>query len=84
MRDTPTVLDGLHARADEIAASRAGLGGSRHAHAAVLDRLGANRRSAEAQGWTACAFARDGGMGRLRMLGMPPGGVARTEVPDQG
>jgi hypothetical protein len=79
-----SVLAGLHARADEIALSRAGLGGSQQAHGAILDRLAANRRSAEAQGWTACASERDGGMGRLRMLGIPPGGAGRTEVPDQG
>jgi hypothetical protein len=84
MRAATPVLDGLHARADEIARSRAGLGGSKEAHAAIVLRLGANRRTAEAQGWTACGFARDGGMGRLRMLGVPPGGVEPTEVPDGG
>ena len=84
MRAETPVLDGLHARADEIARSRAGLSGSQQAHTAIVERLGANRRTAEAQGWTSCGFERDGGMGRLRMLGVPPGGVGRTEVPDCG
>jgi hypothetical protein len=84
MRAPVTVLDRLHARADEIATSRAAISGSQQAHAAILDRLAANRRSAEQQGWTGCGFERDGGMGRLRMLGIAPGGTQRTEVPDQG
>jgi hypothetical protein len=52
------------------------------AHAAVLDRLAANRRIAEAAGWTSCALEREGDAGRFRLIGVPPGTGMRTEVPD--
>ena len=51
-------------------------------HAAVVERLTTNRAYAEAAGWTACALERDGGMGRLRMIGVAPGGAGRSIVPD--
>lgn len=82
---TPSgILAALHARADEIATSRAGLGGSHLAHQAILDRLAQNRLAAMRQGWTSCTLERVGGMGRLQMVGIPPGGAVRSEVPDQG
>jgi hypothetical protein len=84
MSDHASVLNGLHARFDAISTSRAGIGGSWTAHVAILDRLAANRRGAEAAGWTECALERDGGMGRLRMFGIPPGESGRAEVPDHG
>lgn len=84
MSETDGSLEALHARADEIATSRAGGGGSRAAHLAIVERLTSNRRLAERQGWTACALERAGGMGRMRMVGVPPGGTERIEVPDQG
>jgi hypothetical protein len=52
------------------------------AHAAVLDRLAANRRAAEAAGWTSCAIERAEGAGRFRLFGVPPGAALRAEVPD--
>jgi hypothetical protein len=52
------------------------------AHAAVLDRLAANRRIAEAAGWTSCAIERDGAAGRFHLFGVPPSGTLRAVVPD--
>lgn len=82
MSDHPSVLNALHQRFDAIVISRAGAGGSWAAHVAILDRLASNRRQAEAAGWSSCALERDGGMGRLRMFGIPPGEALRSEVPD--
>lgn len=82
MSELPSVLTTLHARFDALAISRSGAGGSWEAHVAILDRLAANRRGAEAAGWTACALERDGGLGRLRLFGNPPGESRRMEVPD--
>jgi hypothetical protein len=82
MHEHPSVLSTLHARFDALAISRAGAGGSWEAHAAILDRLASNRRGAESMGWTSCALEREGGMGRLRLFGIPPGGWRRMEVPD--
>jgi hypothetical protein len=84
MSDHPSVLEGLQARFDAITISRSGAGGSWNAHVAILDRLASNRRGAESAGWTQCALERDGGMGRLRLFGLPPGDTLRTEVPDPG
>lgn len=84
MSDRASVLKALHARFDEISTSRAGVGGRRTAYVAIHYGLAANRRGAESAGWTACALARDGGMGRLRMFGVPPGESGRAEVPDHG
>ena len=52
------------------------------AHAAILDRLAANRRRAEAEGWTSLALEREGDRGRFRLVGIPPGRALRCEVPD--
>jgi hypothetical protein len=52
------------------------------AYAAVLDRLAANRRIAEASGWTSCAIERDGDVGRFELFGVPPTSGLRTPVPD--
>jgi hypothetical protein len=52
------------------------------AHAAVLDRLGANRQMAEAAGWSSCAIERDDAAGRFQLFGVPPSGTLRTLVPD--
>jgi hypothetical protein len=51
-------------------------------HAALLDRLAAVRRRAEAAGWTSLALERDGAGERFRLFGVPPGGSLRTEVPE--
>jgi hypothetical protein len=75
-------LDTLHAHADALADGDDRDGGRWAAHAAVLDRLAAMRRGAEASGWTALAIERDGQAERFRLFGVPPGGTLRTEVPD--
>jgi hypothetical protein len=74
-------LDSLYERFDAIAKGRA-RGDGRAAHQAVLDRLAANRRAAEAHGWTACAIERAAGMGQMRLWGVPPSGDGRQVVPD--
>jgi hypothetical protein len=75
-------LDTLYARYDGLASGRVKGGDSSRAHAAVLDRLRENGRIAGRDGWTACVLERDGGMGRLRLVGTPPNGGARGVVPD--
>jgi len=80
----PTVLTRLHARFDAIASGADKHNSSWLAHAEVVDRLDVNRRHAETLGWTSCNLQRDGGLGRLRMFGCPPGGTDRSEVPDEG
>ena len=71
----------LYARFDAIAEGLV-RGDSGAAHRAILDRLAANRRTAEGQGWTACALERQGGSGRLLLSGVRPKGGARDVVPD--
>jgi hypothetical protein len=71
----------LYARFDAIAEGVA-RGDSTAAHRAVLDRLAANRRTAESLGWTACALERQGGSGRLLMCGVRSTGSTREVVPD--
>jgi hypothetical protein len=87
MPQSPTVaLSTLYAQFDAIARGRDKYGDSGKAHTAILDRLAANRRDAEAAGWTALALERDGGLGRLRLVGLAPDAVPsvtrRTVVPD--
>jgi hypothetical protein len=79
--DYQVPLETLYARFDAIAKGRE-RGDGRAAHEAVLDRLAANRRVAEAAGWTACALERAGGGGRLRLWGVAPSGEDREVVPD--
>ncbi|HEX5580014.1 MAG TPA: hypothetical protein VFX39_00460 [Gemmatimonadaceae bacterium] len=81
MRDHIVSRDTLYARLDALAYGRTH-GDSWAAHAALLDRLAANRRAAEAQGWTSCALERIGGFGRLTAWGVPPGDVERHPIPD--
>jgi hypothetical protein len=73
-------LQMLYAQCD--AASCAHDGDAWEAYAAVLDRLAANRRIAEAAGWTSCAIERDGDAGRFQLFGIPPSETLRTMVPD--
>ncbi len=82
MKDYTSQLDRLHNRFDAIASRPSAGGNSAAAHGAILGRLAANRRNAEAAGWTACALERDGGSGRLRLICLPPGDRDRREVPD--
>ena len=79
---TPNSLDALYERFDAIANGRNKHGDSRAAHAAIVDRLAANRGGAESAGWTSLALERDGGMGRLRLFGLAPNATTRTIVPD--
>ena len=81
MVDQLVSLETLYARFDAIARGREP-GSSTAAHQAVLDRLAANQRVAERQGWTACALERVAGMGRLRASGVPPTGPGRRPIPD--
>ena len=74
-------LTTLHARFDALAEGRL-VGDSSAAHQAVLDRLAANWRLAEAAGWTDHAFERPGGTGRLHLWGAPPSSHRRELVPD--
>jgi allantoicase len=75
-------LAALYARLDAIARGREKHADSWSAHVAVLDRLSSNRRVAEAVGWSSLALERDGGLGRLRLFGVPPATRLRAEVPD--
>jgi hypothetical protein len=82
MEERDRSLESLHARSDALARGDDRNGGRWTAHAAVLDRLAAMRRDAEAAGWTSLAIERDGPAERFRLLGTPPGGTLRAEVPD--
>src|SRR5919206_961852 len=68
MFDDRVSLDSLYAWLDAIKEGRA-TGDGWGAHVAVLDRLAANRRVAEAHGWTSCALEGQGAGGRLRLWG---------------
>jgi hypothetical protein len=81
MSDYPGPLERLYARHTSIAAGRAD-GDSRLVHLAIIDRLTANRRIAEGEGWTALALERVAGMGRLRLWGVPGAAARREVVPD--
>ena len=81
MSDYQVPLNTLYARFDAIAKGRTP-GDGRVAHEAVLDRLAANRRVAEARGWTSCALERLGEIGQLRLWGIPPSRRDRELVPD--
>jgi hypothetical protein len=75
-------LSTLYAKFDAIACGRDKHGDSEAAHAAILDRLAASRRDAEAAGWTSLGLERDGGMGRIRLVGVAPDTAQRAVVPD--
>ncbi len=77
----PGPLERLYARHMLIATGRAD-GDSRLLHLAIIERLAANRRIAEGEGWTDLAFERVAGMGRLRLWGVPPTRARREVVPD--
>lgn len=81
MLEYPGPLEGLYARHTLISTGRAE-GDSRLVHLAILDRLAANRRIAEAEGWTSLALERVGGIGRLRLRGIPATAERREVVPD--
>ena len=76
-----TSLETLYTRFDAIA-RRGAPGDSSSAHEAVQDRLAANRAVAETNGWTSFALERAGGVGRLRLWGVPPTREDREVVPD--
>ncbi len=81
MSSYPGPLERLYARHMSIATGRAD-GDSRLVHLAILERLGANQRVAESEGWTGLALERVAGMGRLRLSGLPAGAPRREVVPD--
>jgi len=76
-----TQLSALYARFDAIAKGSEN-GNSSAAHGAILERLAANRSRATTDGWTGLSLERDGGGGRLRLVGVPPSESYRTGVPD--
>ena len=82
MSERDDSLEALRAHADALADGNGRNGGDWAAHAAVLDRLAAMRRRAEAAGWTSLAIERDGAAERFRLFGIPPGAALRVEVPD--
>jgi hypothetical protein len=81
MTDRRESLEALHARVEARRGGRVASEGWA-AHEAVLDRLAANVRVAEAHGWTSCAIERTGGAARFSAWGVPPGGSERHPVPD--
>jgi hypothetical protein len=81
MSHYPGPLDRLYLRHTLIATGRAE-GDSRLVHLAIIDRLSANRRIAEGEGWTALALERVGDMGRLELWGVPAAAERREVVPD--
>jgi hypothetical protein len=81
MSEPAVPLETLYARFDVIARWGAP-GNSQAAHEAVQDRLAANRAVAEANGWTSFSLERSGGVGRLRLWGVPPSREDREVVPD--
>ena len=82
MSDAPSVLQKLNTQFDAITAGRHVGGNSSAVHAAILDRLAANRRTAAAAGWTGLENERAGGFGWVRLFGIAPGEQQRREVPD--
>ncbi|HEX6816702.1 MAG TPA: hypothetical protein VF102_13565 [Gemmatimonadaceae bacterium] len=80
MSNSLVSLDTLYARWEAID-SREASGDGWAAHAALLDRLAANRYLAEQHGWMSCALERlDGGW--LRLWGVRPTGTERELIPD--
>jgi hypothetical protein len=79
--DYQSSLERLYERFDTVASGRGPADGV-DLHQLILDRLAANRVHAEAAGWTGCALERDGGSGRLRLVGLAPSAVVRSAVPD--
>jgi len=74
-------LQSLQEKADTRADSRTASDGWA-AHAAVLDRLAANVRVAQAHGWTSCAIERVDDAPHFSAWGIPPGECQRHPVPD--
>jgi hypothetical protein len=82
MQERLSLLATLQARHERLATGEDKGGRSWLAHEAILAHLDANRDHAMRDGWTECAVERSGGMGRLRLTGVAPGGGARSEYPD--
>jgi hypothetical protein len=80
MSDDQVALDTLYAGFEAVRDGHA-TGDGWKAHVALLDRLAADRRAAEAWGWTSCALERHGN-GPFRLWGIPPSGRQRELVPD--
>ena len=73
-------LETLYVRSESLK-NRDSHGEGWSSHAAILDRLAANKRMAQVLGWTACAIERLGS-GRFRAWGVPPGDHRRYRIPD--
>ena len=80
-RPEPLSLARLYERFDALLAGRPHDDGDA-IHAAILARLAANRRHAEAAGWTAFALQQDAESGRIRLVGVAPTADSPTIVPD--
>jgi hypothetical protein len=80
MSNYPGFLERLYARHTLISTGRAD-GDSRLVHRAIIERLAANRRIAEREGWTALALERVGSMGQLTLSGVPASAARRTARP---
>ena len=74
-------LESLQATAGARAESRVPSDGWA-AHAAVLDRLAANVRVAQGDGWTSCAIERVDGANPFTAWGVPRGDCQRYPIPD--
>ena len=74
-------LESLQTRAAARAESRTSSDGWA-AHEAVLDRLAANVRVGQANGWTSCAIERVDPSTRFSAWGVPPGQHERHCIPD--
>jgi hypothetical protein len=81
MAEYPGPLEQLYRRHTLLATGRAE-GDSRLAHVTILERLAANQRIAESEGWTSLAHERVAGMGQLRLWGVPAVAERREVVPD--
>jgi len=77
----PGPLERLYARHTLVATGRVD-GDSSIVHLAIIERLAANGRVAEQEGWTALALERVGGLGRLELWGIPAASGRRELVPD--
>ena len=81
MTTSPEPLESLQARVEARTDSRVSSDGWA-AHDAVLSRLTANIRVAEANGWVSCAIERVEDVPGFSGWGIPPGGSERRPIPD--
>ena len=82
MIDHVDTLETLYARCEAFARRGTADDESSAAYRAVLSRLLDNRALALRMGWSAFAFRREDGTGRLCLEGARPGDLGRALVPD--